>query len=178
MHEISKHRCVVCEKIFKAQRSDAKTCSNACRAKLTREKRKNVFKTQTKIINTVSSRLAPVQVSSKLSQPVIQDIPSIASISGKDLTECKRPDGKHFYTDKDLWILYSLLLHVVRSQPKLITILAIGPYDDSNIIGQLIMDFERRFECKFGDVKRSNPHIHFSDSIDVTTKYTNLDYSR
>jgi hypothetical protein len=178
MRVTSTHRCEVCEKVFKSFRSDSKTCSVACRSKLSRIKnggtvkeQAQIIKTQAKVIKTISSRPVPIRSSSP-------DIQNLSIITGKDLTECKRPDGKHFYTDKDLWILYSLLLHSVRMEPKLITILVSGPWDDSNVLGKLILDFEQRFECKFDDVKVSNPNIKFSQAMDVTANYPNLNYSR
>jgi hypothetical protein len=134
------------------------------------------FSSKNKIIET-SIEPAPVIV------PDIKYLNSrisgeLESVTGKDLTECKRPDGRRFYTDKDLWILYSLLLHSIRAEPRLITVLVSGPWDESNTIGKLILDFEHRFECKFDDVKRSNPNIKFSDSMQITANYPNLNYSR
>ena len=182
--KISTKRCIVCEKVFKSFRSDTKTCSEACRSKLYRQRhgtsvkaQAKIIQTQAKIIETISP--VPDRITDVAKSPLLKPIQELSVIVGKDLAECKRPDGKHFYTDNDLRILYSLLLFTIRTEPKLITVLATGPYDDSNTIGKLIQDFERRFECKFWDVKKANPHIHFNqENMDLTDKLPNLNYSR
>jgi hypothetical protein len=52
MGKIHKKRCVICERVFDASKSNAKTCSGACRAKLFRQRRGNVVKAQAKTIES------------------------------------------------------------------------------------------------------------------------------
>lgn len=54
MGQIHKIKCDVCEKVFEATRSDVKTCSDACRAKKFRRKRKRLVKSQSKLIKEQS----------------------------------------------------------------------------------------------------------------------------
>lgn len=50
MGEIKKVKCVICEKVFEASRSDADTCSTACRSKKFRKNRNGKIKSQVKTI--------------------------------------------------------------------------------------------------------------------------------
>jgi hypothetical protein len=63
--------------------------------------------------------------------------------------------------------------------------------DTSNLLGrwgteetahELIQDFERRFDCKFSDVKKTNPKVHpaktDAENRQIALKYAYLNYSR
>jgi hypothetical protein len=69
--KISKHKCVICEKIFDSFRSDAKTCSNACRAKLTRSVNGNTVKKvkdQARVIQTQAQIIDAVLPNQEIKQ--------------------------------------------------------------------------------------------------------------
>jgi hypothetical protein len=103
----------------------------------------------------------------------------LSAITGKDLTECKRPDGQHLYTDQDLWILLSRINKVVlgRDASSLLS-----TWDGQIISEELIRDFEQRFDCKFRDIQKVNPHIKpgktDQENWDIASKYAHLKYSR
>jgi hypothetical protein len=84
--------CVQCSKVFDALRSDAETCSAACRAKLHRARRAKMMADQTKTIKS-QSKLIQVAVSevmkplltekrvrtySKFTNCVLLELPSVA----------------------------------------------------------------------------------------------------
>jgi hypothetical protein len=114
-------------------------------------------------------------------------IKKVSNEVGKDLTECKRPDGSHLYTETDLWILVAKLVQVgftgkiqnfaSASGPPLLSVL-----NTNQLSMNLISDFERRFQCKFDDVRRSSPYVHAADdgSEDeiLIDRYASMEYSR
>ncbi|GAH87344.1 unnamed protein product, partial [marine sediment metagenome] len=93
---------------------------------------------------------------------------------GKDLTEYKRPGGDHLYTEKDLWILTARIIRLVFEYP----------WDIMQDIRaeSLFRDFEKRFNCKFEDAKRSYPGVRQGKTDDenelLMIKYASLSYSR
>jgi hypothetical protein len=107
------------------------------------------------------------------------DVKKISNISSKDLRECKRLDGQHFYTDNDLWILLSRICRSVLTEHTgdLLSML-----DTNEFVSKLIEDFEQRFKCKFGDVRRANPHIKTGKTNEenwvIVTQYESLKYSK
>ncbi|MDP3003627.1 MAG: hypothetical protein Q8N38_10925 [Bacteroidales bacterium] len=109
--------------------------------------------------------------------PIIQNI---SNVVGKDLSECKRPDGKHFYTDTDLRILTRRLINQTYNPGSEVALFNQFTFMD------LIADFERRFECRFDDVRKANNHGKISVDLGTTfeehwlfaNKYSSLKYSR
>lgn len=107
-------------------------------------------------------------------------IRNVSNVAGKDLSECKRPDGKHFYTDMDLRILTSLLINQTYKPDSEVALFNQFTFMD------LIADFERRFECRFDEVRKANNHGKISVDIGTTpeehwlfaNKYSSLKYSR
>ena len=105
---------------------------------------------------------------------------NVSNVAGKDLSECKRPDGKHFYTDMDLRILTSLLINQTYKPGSEVALFNQFTFMD------LIADFERRFECRFDEVRKANNHGKISVDIGTTpeehwlfaNKYSSLKYSR
>jgi hypothetical protein len=97
----------------------------------------------------------------------------------KDFTECKRPDESHFYTDQDLWILIARINQLVFAEGtgNLLSVL-----DTDMKAEALIRDFEKRFDCKFDDVKIANRNIRPSatdaENETLIVKYASLSYSR
>ena len=109
--------------------------------------------------------------------PIIQNV---SNVIGKDLSECKRPDGNHLYTDMDLRILTSLLINQTHNPGSDVALLNQFTYMD------LIADFERRFKCRFDDVRKANNRGKISVDMGTTleenllfaNKYSSLNYSR
>ena len=105
--------------------------------------------------------------------PVIKDL---ADISGKDLSECKRPDGKHFYTDLDIRILLAKII-VETYQPRS----EVALFNQFNIM-DLIEDFEHRFKCNFSEVRQANQHIRTGKTLEehqaFAEKYGSFKYSK
>jgi hypothetical protein len=99
----------------------------------------------------------------------------LADISGKDLAECKRPDGKHFYTDLDIRILLAKII-VETYQPRS----EVALFNQFNI-QDLIEDFEHRFKCSFDEVRQANKHIRTGKTLQehraFAEKYAHLVYS-
>jgi len=94
----------------------------------------------------------------------------ITQAEGKDLTECVRPDGKHFYTETDLKILHARWYYSVKSEVALF-----NQFD----MMDLIADFERRFECTFREIKDANKDlIEDMKARGVDKAYLNMEYSR
>jgi hypothetical protein len=133
--------CTYCGKSFKARGIGTHI----------REKHKLVVKT---IVNTKDIDLSTTQVNDS-STPVIHskvDLSTVvitqglSEVTGKDLSECKRPDGKHFYTDQDLWILISRISRVILQSD---TSSVMSKWDAQQSCYDLIRDFEKRFECSF-----------------------------
>jgi hypothetical protein len=93
---------------------------------------------------------------------------------GKDLGECKRPEGDHLYTEKDLWILVARIAKLVFETPD-------DLMQDLSAHA-LIKDFEKRFDCKFDDVKSANrgirPGATDAENETLVMKYASLFYSR
>ena len=109
--------------------------------------------------------------------PIIQNI---SNVVGKDLSECKRPDGKHFYTDTDLRILTRRLINQTYNPGSEVALF------NQFTVMDLIADFERRFECKFDDVRKANNHGKISVDMGTTPEehwlfannYSSLKYSQ
>jgi len=99
----------------------------------------------------------------------------LADISGKDLSECKRPDGKHFYTNQDICILLAKII-VETYQPRS----DVALFNQFNIM-DLIEDFEHRFKCSFNEVRQVNQHIRTGETLEehraFAEKYVHLQYS-
>ena len=105
-------------------------------------------------------------------------VEKVSSETGKDLTECKRPDGSHLYTEQDLWILIARLAELAFNEyPG--NLLSVFHTDD--VADGMIRDFERRFDCKFADVKKANPNIRPGGSNveneNLIIQYASLEYS-
>jgi hypothetical protein len=108
---------------------------------------------------------------------LVEKIPEVA---GKDLSECKRPDGTHLYTDSDLQILMSLLIKHTYDPGSEVILFNEFTYMD------LIADFERRFKCRFDDVRKANKYGKISVEMGTTpcehwrfaNNYGTLRYSR
>jgi hypothetical protein len=187
--KVSKDRiCKVCGNTFQG-RKYAVFCSNACKQKdvykrkttdtsLLRETvtaQSNIIKNQGVVINTV----LPDYIFHSNCSPEPNITKKLSVETGKDLTECKRPDGKHLYTDQDLWILLGKMYEVVYREQSgnLLSVL-----NTNKVVDALIADFERRFECKFSDMRKANPHImpYSSDRENYTliSRYSKLKYSR
>lgn len=184
--------CIVCDKQFKARRFDARYCSPACRQKFIRSQVKTekiqitemaksqseIIKSQGVVINTV---LPDYLFDSKYhSEQKITEKLSVET--GKDLTECKRPDGEHLYTKQDIFILLAKLCKVnwgIANQPGVTDLL---PWlNASRRTSELIADFERRFECKFDEIKQANSDTrndYDENDYSMITKYGELKYSR
>ncbi len=177
--KVSKDRtCKVCGNTFQGIKG-ALFCSNACKQKDFRNG-KNTDTLQLRETVTAQSSIIKNQAmvfNAIASQPAITQKLSVET--GKDLTECKRPDGKHLYTDRDLWILLAKMYEVVYHEQSgnLLSVL-----NTNKVVDALIADFERRFECKFDDMKKANPHIkpYDSDNENYTliSRYSKLKYSR
>jgi len=99
----------------------------------------------------------------------------LVSITGKDLTECKRPDGKHFYTELDIRILLARII-IETYQPRS----EVALFNQFNIM-DLIADFEHRFKCRFDEVRQANQHIRTGKTLQehcsFAEKYAHLQYS-
>jgi hypothetical protein len=108
--------------------------------------------------------------------PLLQHV---SDISCRDLTECNHSGGQHLYTVTDLNILMGRICQIVLNTD--ISNL-IGKWETDNIVNQMITDFERRFECRFNDVKEANPDVRpgKSDAENwvIASKYASLQYSR
>jgi hypothetical protein len=184
------NKCIVCNQPFVSKRAGGKYCSGACRARYSREKKEakyqeviksqaETIKTQAKIITKVIPDPGPAVV-----KEIVQDL---SCKTGKDLTECKRPDGTHLYTDQDLWILIAKLLEVgftgtIRNYLPAGEDFLHAMHVD-RLSQDLISDFERRFSCKFDDVRRNTQYIVQQDRTEaeeaaLLNKYVNLRYSR
>lgn len=174
--------CDHCHKPFVASLPFARFCDPKCKAQWHRDKR--VADTA----SIIQSQGVMIRTQAKILRQVIPDPDLVKKVScetGKDLTECKRPDGSHLYTETDLWILVSKLAEVgynpiyrnsvPASGPSLLSVLHIN-----QVSQELIWDFERRFKCRFDDVRRSNHYIHTngSDDEEIIKKYAQLQYSR
>jgi len=165
-------KCVQCHRPFVGRISYAKFCSGKCKAKWHRDNKDNVIKAQTRTLKSQAKVMAAV----------IPDPATVEKVScevGKDLTECKRPDGSHLYTDTDLWILIARINQLVFNEG---TGSFISQLDTDMKATALIRDFEKRFECKFDEVKSSNPGIRPGkndvENETLVVKYASLHYSR
>lgn len=121
---------------------------------------------------TVKSIAKSIAKSIVIPTPVIKDI---TNIFGKDLSECKRPDGKHFYTNQDICILLAKII-VETYQPRS----EVALFNQFNII-DLIEDFEHRFKCSFREVRQANQHIRTGKTLQehraFAERYAHLQYS-
>lgn len=154
--------CLQCGKPFIAKKKGAKFCSNIHKARYHRD--------QNEIVNNIT----PIN-----DRNPEDEIHYLSENTGKDLSECKRPDGKHLYKEIDLWILMAKLnkLVFVENSTGLFSVM-----NTNHVAEQLILDFERRFQCKFSDAKIANSHIrpgrNNAENYDIVNKYGNLQYSR
>lgn len=104
----------------------------------------------------------------------------VSSIMGKDLTECKRPDGQHLYTYEDLCILTARLIRQIYSPGSEVAL-----FNKFSEMG-IIEDFEHRFKCRFDDTRKANSNGKLSAELGRTfeahqafyLKYGSLKYSR
>lgn len=181
--------CVVCDKTYVATRKGSHCCSNVCRAQYDRNKKSKLlerFKTQARVVRTQSEVINLLKpkpkpnVANKLpleSKVVIQEL---SNVTGKDLSECKRPDGQHLYTYEDLCLLTAKLIRQIYSPGSEVALF--NKFTEMDIIE----DFEHRFQCRFDDVRKANSHTKVSDEMGNTfethqafyLKYAGLKYSR
>lgn len=169
--------CLECGKNYQANRKDSKTCSETCRANYNAKKKAiKELKKQGGLITEQDKQV--IQTANETIKETIQEqIPVLSNIVGKNLTECKRPDGKHLYTQTDLWILMAKLIRYVFRTDKS------NPISFLGVLGpeELIHEFERKFKCKFDDIKKANPGIRPADTDFmnhyIMSKYANLPYS-
>ena len=102
-------------------------------------------------------------------------IKNVSSEVGKDITEYKRLDGSHQYTDQDVKILLSHIIDNTYSPASEVELFNKFDFND------LIVDFERRFQCKFDEVRKANQHIQpgetFEERQKFANKYRSLKYS-
>jgi len=164
--------CIVCHKRFVAKKKGTQFCSNVCRAKYSRDNRLKLIKDQGTVIRTQATMLRTIA-------PDPVKVKKVSCAVGKDLTECKRPDGSHLYTDQDLWILIARINQLVFAEGSGSLLSQL----DTNMRAEaLIRDFEKRFDCKFDDVKRANPRIRpggtDAENETLIIKYASLAYSR
>lgn len=109
-----------------------------------------------------------------------QIIQNVSNVVGKDLSDCKRADGQHLYTDIDLRILISYLIRHVYNPGSEV------PLFNQFTLMDTIKEFEHRFECKFDDVRKASNHVKISVDMGTTpeehwllaNKYSSLKYSR
>jgi hypothetical protein len=184
------NKCLECKQPFVSKKAGSKFCSGACRARYAREKKEaeyqvviksqvETIKTQAKIITRVMPDPGPA-----VTKGIVEDV---SCKTGKDLTECKRADGTHLYTEQDLWILIAKLLKVgftgtIRNYLPAGEDFLHAMYVD-RLSQDLISDFERRFSCKFDDVRRNTQYIVQKDRTEeeekaLISKYVSLSYSR
>jgi hypothetical protein len=176
--------CEVCGAQYIATRTGSHVCSNVCRAQKFRDKHSKTFKTQKKVIRTqaeVINLLTPkpnvVNMLPLESKVVIQEL---SNVTGKDLAECKRPDGQHLYTYEDLCLLTAKLIRQIYNPGSEVALF--NKFTEMDIIE----DFEHRFQCRFDDVRKANSHAKVSDEMGNTfeahqafyMKYAGLKYSK
>ncbi len=118
-------------------------------------------------------------ISSKNGIPVIPDqvkVKKVISEVGGDQTERKTPDVSHQYTDQDLKILLSRIMDYTYSPKSEVALFNKFDFMD------LISDFERRFQCKFDEVRKANQHIQPGKTLEenqiFANKYRSLEYSK
>jgi len=167
-------KCEVCGRSYIAQRKGSHVCSNKCRAKKSRDKKATnttkVIQSQRQTIRSqagVMRAVMPASIKPAMVEKVSEKV-------GKDLTECKRPEGDHLYTEQDLWILIARIIRLVFDTPNDLM---------QDIKAEsLIRDFEKRFDCKFDDMKTSHPGVRPGKTDDenelLMIKYASLFYSR
>ena len=82
-------------------------------------------------------------------------VTKVTSEIGIDLSEYEHPNSK-LYTELDLKILLGKICRLVFSENShnLLSVL-----DTNRIASKLITDFEKRFDCKFSDVKMAFPNV-------------------
>jgi len=137
-----------------------------------------IIKNQGKVINSVLPDFLFDQTDSSDSKMVDKQ----SMETGQDLAECERPDGQHLYTRQDIMILLGKLARAnwgMTAEPLIADLL---PWMNAKRTSdQIIFDFEKRFQCKFEDVKRINADIESDDEDDwsnIIKRYSNLPYSR
>ena len=149
-----------------------------------REAHKMLYKTTvittTKPVATTTVKpIAKPVATVTIAKPTAIITQELSNITGKDLTECKRPDGKHLYVDQDIWILLGRISRVMLAT-NLDNLLS--RWDSENTCHELIRDFEQRFECTFSDVKKVNVHIKPGktniENSEIASRYAHLKYSR
>lgn len=122
-------------------------------------------------VNDLSTKV--INSSDNLSTKVITQ--DLSLVSGKDLSECKRLDGKHLYTDLDLRILLAKII-VETYQPRS----EVALFNQFHIM-DLIEDFEHRFKCSFNEARQANQYIQpgktFEEHQAFAEKYAHLQYS-
>ena len=176
--------CIQCQKHFLSKKHGTKFCSDICKAQEKRDRDKKLHQSQAKVIRTqaeVINILTPkpnTRKSGDLESKVV--IQELSSVTGKDLTECKRPDGQRLYTYEDLCILTARLIRQVYSPGSEVALF--NKFSEMDIIE----DFEHRFKCKFDDTRKANSNGKLSAELGRTfeahnafyLKYGSLKYSR
>lgn len=201
--KVSKDRtCQVCKNTFQGNKK-ALYCSDACRLKAFRSRKNTdtsllretvtaqskVIHDQSKMIDTVlptylfdpryhaeQKRIDKLTTQAEKDKAKKDIVEKLSAKTGKDLTECKRPDGKHLYTDRDLLILIARLTReTIRWQSGHIMDIMAGYQNYDNAIKL----FENIFDCTFDDVKKANPDFEIGKTKgDLIQQYANLEYSK
>ncbi len=165
-------KCIVCKKEFIAKKKGTRFCSNVCRAQYSRDNRLKLIHLQARTIRSQAGVMKAVMPASFKPAPAM--VEKVSEKVGKDLGECKRPEGDHLYTEKDLWILIARISKLVFETPNDLM--------QDLTAHSLIKDFEKRFDCKFDDVKSANrsirPGATDAENETLIVKYASLSYSR
>jgi hypothetical protein len=138
-----------------------------------------IIKNQGLVINTI----LPVSLFDQTDSADPKMVEKLSTETGQALSECKRPDREHLYTKQDLHILMAKLARTNWGQPASPGVAnLLSFFNAQRVTDSLIADFERRFQCKFEEVKRANPDdIPGGDNnnwSDIIGRYSNLPYSR
>ena len=194
-HQQYTETCEVCQKIYIATRKGSHVCSNLCRAQKSREKHSKlqpkVIRYRSAVIDLLTPKPEPLknvanfvhlENADNKHKPKIDPVitQELSNLTGKDLTECKRPDGDHLYTYEDLCLLTAKLIRQILNPGSEVALF--NKFAEMD----LIADFESRFKCRFDDVRKANNHGKISIEMGNTfesynafyMKYAGLKYSR
>jgi hypothetical protein len=119
-----------------------------------------------------------VKPSAEVKELSNKTVKNLSGETGKNLSECTRPDGSKLYTEQDVWILLSKLYQATQNEDpgNLLSV-----FNTNDLVSSLIKDFERRFSCKFEDVKKAHPNVHPGttnvENYKLIKDYASLNYS-
>lgn len=178
--------CTICDKKFKAHRSDAYTCGSICRKTRSRRKKELEIRLLYERNALNENNIAVLRNQLNILEKKNEELSKYRSgTAEKKIIEPVFPKSDHMKdrrvkcTETDLWILMARLMRLDNSTQSGEFI---GTLFFSKQRDEMIANFESRFDCSFKDAKETFPWVQqrkdSADNWEIIKRYEKLKYSK